>query len=367
MWQAARQDGLTCGLEDVSVTCSATHPYAVTFATADWLHLCGFADHEVCGKTLAIIQGPASDQGLLRTMMASIRAGEVPLVTENLINYDKQRQPFVHTVTIATVADESGTTTHFHAKSSAIKLFNRGAHCASVDVTTASVSIAGDGASSRCERLVQSVPSYSLPMSRHTAAAAVPRALRCARPLPRTGTWDQTSKPRPPPHPSPSPVPSPSPCRCPPGWGVHEVVTQATAPFAVVHASPGWLSTCGYRLDEITGKDLSCIRAPHAPPTHHPRTTHAPPTRHARATHAPRTRHARSNAQACTALQPPLDQPAPCAPVLSATLPSLRPHPLSPDVPCGGRGRGDGRRGGRRAHACVPGRRRRAGAAARQL
>ena len=47
-------------LEDVSVTCSATPPYAVTSASADWHQLCGFAEHEVVGKTLVLIQGPAT-------------------------------------------------------------------------------------------------------------------------------------------------------------------------------------------------------------------------------------------------------------------------------------------------------------------
>lgn len=44
------------------------------------------------------------------------------------------------------------------------------------------------------------------------------------------------------------------------GLGTHEVVTQASSPFAVVWASAGWLATCGFRLDEIVGRDLRCIQ-----------------------------------------------------------------------------------------------------------
>ena len=223
MWRSLRASEAP-ELADVSVTCSATPPYAVTSASADWQQLCGFAEHEVIGKTLALIQGPASNQSDLRTMMASIHAGELPEPV-TLINYDKQHQPFVHTVTITAEADASGAT-HLHARSSAVALLNRNAHVASVDVTPTSVSAAGDGVSSRCERLV---PSTQCPLP-------TPSAVLCRR---------QTI-PRAP--------------RCPQGWGVHEVVTQATHPFAVVHASPGWLSTCGYRLDEIVGRDLSCIQ-----------------------------------------------------------------------------------------------------------
>ena len=175
-----------CELEDVSVTCSATPPYTVTSASADWLHLCGFSEHEVLGRTLSLIQGPASDQSLLRTMMASIRAGELPGQVR-LINYDKQRQPFVHTVTIAAEADaSSGAATHFHAKSSAIGLLNREAHVPSVDVTTASVRAAGDGASSRCERVVTSA-QCPLPTPRHATkqpcrgATTVPRCRALTR------------------------------------------------------------------------------------------------------------------------------------------------------------------------------------------
>lgn len=138
-------------------------------------------------------------------MMASIRAGEVPEPV-TLINYDKQHQPFVHTVTIAAEADASGATTHLHARSSNVALLNRKAHVASVDVAPAS------------DRLVPSI-------QRLCRRETIPRAPRC-----------------------------------PQGWGVHEVVTQATHPFAVVHASPNWLSTCGYRLDEIVGRDLRCIQ-----------------------------------------------------------------------------------------------------------
>jgi len=57
--------------------CSAKPPYAVISASADWLQLCGFVEHEVIGKTLALIQGPASNQSDLRTMgwLAYVRGG----------------------------------------------------------------------------------------------------------------------------------------------------------------------------------------------------------------------------------------------------------------------------------------------------
>ena len=197
-------------LEDVSVTCSATPPYAVTSASADWHQLCGFAEHEVVGKTLVLIQGPATKHDELRTMMASIRAGEVPEPV-TLINYDKQNQPFVHTVTISALTDESGAITHFHARSSDIALLNRKAHgpvdALSVDKTLVSVGSAAD-------RVLSMICQGEI----------VPRAPAC------------------------------------PQWGVHEVVTQATHPFAVVHASPSWVYTCGFSLDEVVGNTLRCIQ-----------------------------------------------------------------------------------------------------------
>ena len=197
-------------LEDVSVTCSATPPYAVTSASADWHQLCGFAEHEVVGKTLVLIQGPATQHDELRTMMASLRAGEVPEPV-TLINYDKQNQPFVHTVTISALTDESGAITHFHARSSDIALLNRKAHgpidALSVDKPLVSVGSAAD-------RVLSII----------CQGETVQRSPAC------------------------------------PQWGVHEVVTQATHPFAVVHASPSWLYTCGFRLDEVVGNTLRCIQ-----------------------------------------------------------------------------------------------------------
>jgi hypothetical protein len=194
-------------LEDVSVTCSATPPYAVTSASADWHQLCGFAEHEVVGKTLVLIQGPATKHSELGTMMASIRAGEVP-EPATLINYDKQNQPFVHTVTISALMDVSGAITHFHARSSDIALLNRKAH----------------GPDSSVDKTIVSVGSPDRVISILCQREAVPRSPPC------------------------------------PQWGVHEVVTQATHPFAVVHASSSWLYTCGFRLDEIVGNNLRCIQ-----------------------------------------------------------------------------------------------------------
>ena len=56
----------------------AKPPYAVTSASADWLQLCGFVEHTRSKeKTLALIQGPASNQSDLRTMgwLAYVRGG----------------------------------------------------------------------------------------------------------------------------------------------------------------------------------------------------------------------------------------------------------------------------------------------------
>ena len=76
MWRSLRASEAP-ELADFSVVCSAKPPYAVTSASADWLQLCGFVEHEVIGKTLALIQGPASNQSDLRTMgwLAYVRGG----------------------------------------------------------------------------------------------------------------------------------------------------------------------------------------------------------------------------------------------------------------------------------------------------
>ena len=75
--------------DGVAVTCSAVAPFVVTWASEGWLQLCCFSEGEVVGNTLTLIQGPATNLELLKTMMASIKAGVAPNGELTLINYDK--------------------------------------------------------------------------------------------------------------------------------------------------------------------------------------------------------------------------------------------------------------------------------------
>ena len=72
-------------------------PFDVLWASEGWLELCGFHASEVVGGDLKLIQGPGTDRMAICRMMAAVKQRQ-PVTVPNLVNYDKFRRPFRHTV-----------------------------------------------------------------------------------------------------------------------------------------------------------------------------------------------------------------------------------------------------------------------------
>jgi PAS domain S-box-containing protein len=82
-------------------------PYAIVWASPGWLSLCGFSSlAEVAGRTLSIIQGSRTDRAAVGRLMEAVRC-EQSADGISLVNYDKQRRPFRHTLRVTPVRSRS--------------------------------------------------------------------------------------------------------------------------------------------------------------------------------------------------------------------------------------------------------------------
>ena len=106
---------------DFCVVTAARAPYAVVWASEAWLDLCGFAACEVVGRTLSMIQGPATDMRAVGLLMACARAEREMADAIRLVNYDKSRRPFVHSLAMAIVRDASGAAEFLRATSTDVQ------------------------------------------------------------------------------------------------------------------------------------------------------------------------------------------------------------------------------------------------------
>ena len=82
-------------------------PYAIVWASHSWLVVCGYSSlAEVAGCTLSIVQGARTDHAAVDRIMEAVRY-EQSIEGLRLINYDKQRRPFRHTLRVTPVRSRS--------------------------------------------------------------------------------------------------------------------------------------------------------------------------------------------------------------------------------------------------------------------
>jgi len=234
---------------DPAVVCRAVPPYHVIYANSSWQELCGFTSHEMLGRSLRCLQGPATNQQAVNAMMNAVEKEEA-ITIPSLVNYDKQRRPFVHTVSITPLTSADGSVEHFRATSSQVSLL-----AATPRVTTSSTHAARGGLKRSLDddsihfhggaALDKSTASFAAlfvcdermqdPSSANCAVALTEHRLM-GSPMPSL-YLKATSRPM-------------------------SVLTSAEAPFAICWASPGWLDVCGFSLAEIMGGHLGCIQGP---------------------------------------------------------------------------------------------------------
>ena len=93
---------------EMRVLCAASAPHAIVWASASWLSQCGFGATEIIGMTLKAIQGPGTDMCVVARLMEAVRGGEDAADGFELINYDKNRSPFSHRVSLRRVRTCNG-------------------------------------------------------------------------------------------------------------------------------------------------------------------------------------------------------------------------------------------------------------------
>ena len=102
------------------VVTSAVAPFAVVWASEAWLSLCGFGADDIVGRTLSLIQGPATDLRAVEFLMSCARAS-VPCDNVRLVNYGKDKRPFVHKLAMAVVRDAHGAPEFLKATSTDVQ------------------------------------------------------------------------------------------------------------------------------------------------------------------------------------------------------------------------------------------------------
>ena len=91
------------------------------WASRGWLGLCGFEAVEIFGRTFHCIQGPATDSGTLALLMGAVRETRDLAGVGPLVNYDKSRRPFVHTLDLSVVRDQYGKPAYYRADSRGVQ------------------------------------------------------------------------------------------------------------------------------------------------------------------------------------------------------------------------------------------------------
>ncbi|KAL1522224.1 hypothetical protein AB1Y20_021861 [Prymnesium parvum] len=81
-------------------------PYAVLWASPEWLSLCKFSAAQLLGRTMKCIQGPQTDKDAVATLMRAVRNQE-SLHGITLVNYDSSGRPFQHVVDVDTIKSGS--------------------------------------------------------------------------------------------------------------------------------------------------------------------------------------------------------------------------------------------------------------------
>lgn len=223
-----------------SVVCKSTPPFACIYANTAWEALCGYSSAEMLGRSLRCLQGPATDKSAVEKLMQSVHQQEACIVP-SLINYDKKRRPFSHTVSVTPLVSPNGLVEHFRATSHSVSLLHGACRGGSAD----SVDLGCDHS-----RMLDNRGGCATVDTTVSTLAAVANHERVRLPSENMMVIEQGI----PPSLAPKVVPFAPPAMV--------VLTSAEPPYAIMWASPGWLEVCGFTLPEIVGTDLRCIQGP---------------------------------------------------------------------------------------------------------
>ena len=83
----------------------------IVYVNPAFLHMTGYAEHEVLGRNSHFLHGPDTDRATTAAIYAAIAAAE-PITTE-LVNYRKDGTPYWNRLSIGPIRDAQGRLTHF--------------------------------------------------------------------------------------------------------------------------------------------------------------------------------------------------------------------------------------------------------------
>ena len=71
----------------------------MVWLNAAWTRLCGYTREEMMDRSLKVLQGPATDQQAVQTLMHHVHEKK-PCRVPALVNYDRTGRPFRHTLNV---------------------------------------------------------------------------------------------------------------------------------------------------------------------------------------------------------------------------------------------------------------------------
>jgi len=117
----------------VQVILSGEAPYQIVWASEAWLKLCGYPNHEACGKTLQLVEGPLTSQDTVARLMEAMRTGVA--LKAPIVYHARSGRAFSHEIRVEPLKDSQGLVQCFQVTSADVQILSAdgSAPCAPAD------------------------------------------------------------------------------------------------------------------------------------------------------------------------------------------------------------------------------------------